>query len=186
MTSNDITDACGELRRQAQSLIQAAQELLAAAAKLDPCNAENTPLRVATDFSVLPGRSAELRAEALYMGRRIRDKMFPQGLFGEPAWDILLDLYLAQANDKPLGVTAVCLGSQVPATTALRYIALLEDAGLVMREPDSADNRRILVQLTVAGTQSMESFFEFTDVRLLPRKRASEPLANLRAANAAH
>ena len=38
-------------------------------------------------------------------------------LFGEPAWDILLDLYIANVENKPVSVSSACIGSAAPPTT---------------------------------------------------------------------
>lgn len=102
------------------------------------------------------------RAQRLYSGRRIRDKIFPPDLFGEPSWDILLDLYMATARGSKLPVSAVCIGSQVPSTTALRYITILEEHGLIQRSDDPVDHRRYLLRLSRAGMEAMDTFFELT------------------------
>ncbi len=119
------------------------------------------------DFGSLPGASAEARAQALYFGRRVRDRMFPDGIFGEPAWDILLDLFLAHRRDQKLQVKTVCIGSQVPSSTALRHIALLEKKGLVEQEYDVRDNRRKFLRLSTEGIRLMTRFFEMTKVMKL-------------------
>lgn len=97
-------------------------------------------------------------ARHIYRTRRMRARVFgDDGLFGEPAWDILLDLYLAEAEDKRLSVTAACIGSAVPASTALRWIVVLEDRGLVARQGDPRDARRIFLHLTPKGRERMDA-----------------------------
>lgn len=51
--------------------------------------------------------------------RRARDDVFGKDLFADPAWDILLDLAIARAENKQVSVTSLCIASGVPATTAL-------------------------------------------------------------------
>jgi hypothetical protein len=93
--------------------------------------------------------------------RRKRAAIFGNpDLFGEPAWDILLDLFIAQGEGKTVSVSSACIGSAAPATTGLRWLSVLADEGLVMRENDPADLRRVLVRLTPAGQAAMERFFE--------------------------
>lgn len=101
------------------------------------------------------------QARQAYALRRKRAVIFgnPE-LFGEPAWDILLDLYIAHAEDKPVSVSSACIGSAAPATTGLRWLGLLAEEGLVVRENDAQDNRRVLVRLTRNGIMAMERFFD--------------------------
>ncbi|MCL9982813.1 MAG: MarR family winged helix-turn-helix transcriptional regulator [Erythrobacter sp.] len=100
-------------------------------------------------------------ARQAYALRRKRAAIFgnPE-LFGEPAWDILLDLYIAQAEGKPVSVSSACIGSAAPPTTGLRWLGVLADEGLVVRENDADDNRRVLVRLTRTGITAMERFFD--------------------------
>jgi hypothetical protein len=63
-------------------------------------------------------------------------------LFGEPAWDILLDLYAAAEANDLRSIKSACLSSQVPEATALRYIDLPAAHGRVERKPDRTDKRR--------------------------------------------
>lgn len=100
-------------------------------------------------------------ARKTYALRRKRAAIFGNtDLFGEPAWDILLDLYIALGEGKPVSVSSACIGSAAPSTTGLRWLGVLADEGLVVRENDAADHRRVLVRLTPAGIAAMERFFD--------------------------
>jgi len=90
-------------------------------------------------------------AEAVYRSRRRRTAYFSEGLFGEPAWDMLLDLFIHHARRKRVRVTSACLASGVPSTTALRWLTVLEQEGLVQRVPGVQDRRVHFVELTKAG-----------------------------------
>lgn len=79
----------------------------------------------------------------------------PAGLFGEPAWDVLLDLFVATEQNRDISVSSACLASCVPQTTALRWIGLLEKRGLVTRMDDALDHRRTFLRLTPKGYQLM-------------------------------
>lgn len=81
-------------------------------------------------------------ARQTYEDRRRRSKIFQaDDLFGEPAWDILLDLFIAAKERRSVSVTSACIGSAVPSTTALRWITILEKHGLLVREADPGDAR---------------------------------------------
>ena len=56
-------------------------------------------------------------------------------------------------------VTSACIGAAVPTTTALRWIAMLEAKGLITRENDSSDARRVFVKLSPEARQGMADYF---------------------------
>jgi len=105
-----------------------------------------------------PAQCVQL-ARRLYADRRRRQLTFNNAaIFGEPAWDILLDLYVAQAEDRQISVSSACIGSAAPPTTGLRWLGILQVEGLVLREHDPQDQRRILVRLSPDGIKRMEDY----------------------------
>lgn len=96
------------------------------------------------------------RAIAEYERRRARDTFVSEPIFREPGWDILLDLYIMAARGKRVAISSACIASNVPATTALRWLAILESELLIERVADEADQRRIYVELTEAGRALVE------------------------------
>lgn len=92
--------------------------------------------------------------------RRMREQYFPADLFADPAWDMLLDLYAARLERQPVSVSSLCIAAAVPATTALRWIKTMTDAGLFLREADPQDGRRIFIALADAAFESMARYFE--------------------------
>lgn len=97
-------------------------------------------------------QSAALAA-AIYDARRERDSFFPEGLFADPAWDILLDLYVARCLGKPISVSSACIGASVPATTGLRWLDRLVGLGFVRRSP--VGGKSITVDLTEDALRRM-------------------------------
>ncbi|WP_338243174.1 hypothetical protein [Aurantiacibacter hainanensis] len=83
--------------------------------------------------------------------RGSREAIFGTGLFAEPAWDMLLFLFLKAGEQKRVLKTAVTNASGVSHSTALRYLSLLEKEGLVQVEKTQRDNRAQLVSLTPGG-----------------------------------
>lgn len=108
-------------------------------------------------FSDQPVTVREIRAVLKY--RRSRDAFFESDLFADPAWDILLELYLAKLGQQKMSVGSLCLGAAVPSTTALRWISQLEQKGLIERKADPMDGRRYHVSLSDAGAHAMASYF---------------------------
>ena len=99
-------------------------------------------------------------AREAYATRRKRGAIFGNAeLFGEPAWDILLDLYIAHVEKKSVSVSSACIGSAAPPTTGLRWLGVLTENGLILREHDPEDQRRVLVRLTEQGLAAMDEYF---------------------------
>lgn len=92
--------------------------------------------------------------------RRRRDELFSPGLFADPAWDMLLDLYGAHIAQHRVPVSSLCIAAAVPATTALRWIGKLEKEGLIVRRSDPHDGRRVFIELTERAVRAMEQFFD--------------------------
>ncbi len=99
-------------------------------------------------------------ARQTYDIRRTRGTIFGDpDLFGEPAWDILLDLYVAHSDGKAVSVSSACIGSAAPPTTGLRWLGVLAQQEFVVREQDPEDQRRVLVRLTEHGLTAMDRYF---------------------------
>ncbi len=88
-----------------------------------------------------------------------RRRFLPADLFADPAWDMLLDLYLADILSKRISVSSLCCASNVPATTALRWIGALGREGLIKRTADPHDARRYYISLSEAGLERMDGYF---------------------------
>ncbi|MFG1419260.1 response regulator [Xanthobacter sp. V0B-10] len=89
-----------------------------------------------------------------------RAAIFEPNPFGDPAWEMMLDLLISEAYGRPISVTSLCFASGAPTTTALRRIEELLEAGFVERQPDINDKRRTLVRLTPHGRARMEAFVQ--------------------------
>ena len=152
---------------EAGRLRSLSEELQAIAATLQPqgpATAELTaPPADLSDYTLIDASERQALVELarrFYRSRRLRPRVFSDaGLFGEPAWDMLLDLFIAEADGKRLSVTAACIGSAVPTSTALRWLVILEERGLVRRENDPTDARRVFLNLTSEGYAKMASYF---------------------------
>lgn len=97
-------------------------------------------------------------AESLYQERRRRSRYFPEHLFAEPAWDILLDLFVNGVRSRAISITSACIAGGIPATTGLRWLGVLEREGLLVREVSADDARVTWVRLSDYGMNTMRSY----------------------------
>ena len=91
--------------------------------------------------------------------RRARSDSLPVDFFGEPAWQMLLELYIAHYREEQFTVTNLCLASNEPQTTALRWIDILEGHGYVCRTSASYDKRLKIVSLSESAIDRLDHFF---------------------------
>lgn len=100
------------------------------------------------------------RAERHYAFRRLRERLtvsaFGDGLFADPAWDMMLDLYVQTSRGVSVSVTSACIGGTAPPTTALRYLTDLEKRGVVQRFSNPTDKRSLHVRMTEEGMELMD------------------------------
>lgn len=109
---------------------------------LEPCHAATPEAK-----GLAPLELAALARRYLKL-RRQRERGFPAGLFADPGWDLLLDLFAARQEGLLVSVTSGCVAAAVPLTTALRWIDKLKAAGMIDRAPDPHDKRRDNISLT--------------------------------------
>jgi DNA-binding MarR family transcriptional regulator len=91
--------------------------------------------------------------------RANRRNIFGADVFGEPCWDMLLELYDADLRGRRESVSSLCIASGVPSTTALRWIKVLEREGCVRRIADPHDGRRYFMELTEVGKAALDRIF---------------------------
>ena len=88
---------------------------------------------------------------------KIRHNFFPAAIFGEPAWNILLALYLASSRaDRTVGRLGE--SSKVPLSTAIRWLDYLEAEGLVMLDSSAHEPQQREVHLTDKAYHALRSF----------------------------
>lgn len=91
--------------------------------------------------------------------RRIRKGSLPRAMFGEPAWDMLLSLYVGSRSGARQTVSNLCRSSGASQTTALRWIDYLEEQSFVARRASPTDRRVSYVDLTDVGRDAVENYF---------------------------
>ncbi len=106
----------------------------------------------------LPEVSVET-VRAVIRARRIRSRYFPDDLFADPAWDMLLDMLQAEIAQLRVPVSSLCIAAAVPATTALRWLNTMTQQGLFVRRADPHDGRRVFVELAPQASTALRRYF---------------------------
>lgn len=88
--------------------------------------------------------------------RGFRNKHFPQGIFGEPAWDVLLAIYAHEHISRARSISQVAKVSSLTGSSALRWINQLARLQLVERRQDPLDRRTAQVMLTETGRRTLD------------------------------
>lgn len=108
-------------------------------------------------------------AQLSILNRENRAQFFPWAMFGEPAWDLLLALYMEEESGGTPTVSSLSKLTRTPVTTALRWIDYLEEKGFVSRGRSSIDRRASTVSLSLDGRSRLQRYFADV-VRRLTRR----------------
>jgi hypothetical protein len=81
-------------------------------------------------------------------------------IFGEPAWDILLDLFIRQTNEKQVSARAAMMHAGAGPSTVVRWLSVLEQNDLIETSPDPSDSKQRLIRLTPGGYEGMLRYLE--------------------------
>lgn len=115
---------------------------------------------IASRFETCPTPDAMLAfARVSRSSGTLRNRHFPQSLFRETAWEMMLDLFIAHEERRRLCVKDLILATSETPTSALRKIDTLEALDLLERRTDPIDHRRVLVVLSERGLTAMVEFF---------------------------
>jgi DNA-binding MarR family transcriptional regulator len=149
MKHDSLMAADCKLAQSTQEIRDKLQSALAIVEELEPLSS--------TSRRFSPEQQGNVRD--LLKSRRARDQFFDSSLFADPAWDILLELYAAELGQQRISVSTLCAAAAVPATTALRWIKILEKNGLLVRTDDPMDGRRTFISLAPDAFDRMERYF---------------------------
>lgn len=98
------------------------------------------------------------RARQQLAMRKARRRHFPPDLFHEPAWEMLVALFIIYQTERSMNVKALVACSDAPATTSQRWIDHLHKSGLIDRVTDTLDRRRIDISLSDQGYDAMARY----------------------------
>ena len=158
-SSMSVSDAAAD--RGAERLRQLSEEVSRIASTLARLGAGPGAPRPSFEAMLadnIPHVSAET-VRSVIRARRARARYFPEDLFADPAWDMLLDLLQAEIAQLRVPVSSLCIAAAVPATTALRWLKTLVSQGLFIRRADPHDGRRVFVELAPDASLAMRRYF---------------------------
>jgi DNA-binding MarR family transcriptional regulator len=90
----------------------------------------------------------------------LRQQAFEQISFGEPAWELLLSLYIVDSERRRLRTGELCKLAGLPLTTALRWLEHLRVNGLIKQLPHLFDQRATTIELSSKGRSDMDGYFQ--------------------------
>jgi hypothetical protein len=97
-------------------------------------------------------------AERLYAERRRRDDLFPDGLFGEPAWDLLLAMFSAREKGQAMILCRAYKAAGVSDTTGRRLLDRMEEEGLITRRRAPRSRKMRVVELTDRAAERLVDY----------------------------
>ena len=100
------------------------------------------------------------RARVVLHARRLRARHFNRVMFAEPAWDILLLLYLADTSEGRQTIGQLAELVETPLTTVLRWVGYLEKEHLVERRDHPTDRRIVFIRLTDKGRNALDAYLD--------------------------
>ena len=100
------------------------------------------------------------RARTVLQTRRLRARHFNRVMFAEPAWEILLLLYLAESSEGRQTIGQLAELVETPLTTVLRWVGYLEKEHLIERKDHPTDRRIVFVKLASKGRDALDAFLE--------------------------
>lgn len=151
----DLADTQRVTWDELERLRQNWEELASRVAEIEEAARENRSDPPALDFD--EDKLADIAA-SIYASRKRRVELFSPSLFGEPAWDMLLILFIRRARGEQVSVTKLCACSGTPHSTGLRWIERLQSQGLVKRTRAKADTRIVWVEISDTGYNLMRRY----------------------------
>ena len=100
------------------------------------------------------GHTLRAVAERLYAERRKREEYFPVGLFGEPAWDLLLALFIANDDGRHVSLSEAYDKARIDPSHGPALVEKLIASGLVAR----SHNRGNAILLTEHGSDRLSDY----------------------------
>jgi predicted SnoaL-like aldol condensation-catalyzing enzyme len=91
-------------------------------------------------------------------GRKQRDRFFAPALFSNPAWDMLLHLYVATAEDGGMDMLDCWMVSSTPKGVALRWLDYFRQEEMVVEIADRKRMDQTLIRLSDATQMAISAY----------------------------
>jgi DNA-binding MarR family transcriptional regulator len=158
--ADSLSDVASD--RSAARLRQLSDEVSRIASTLARLSTNPAEAARPTELPPRTGEVPDVSAETVrtvIRARRLRSRYFDEGMFADPAWDMLLDLLQAEIAQLRVPVSSLCIAASVPATTALRWLKMMTEQGIFLRRADPHDGRRVFVELAPSASLAMRRYF---------------------------
>ncbi len=112
--------------------------------------------------AILPPVDDE-RLAALAKYREVRDmrqEIFGRGLFADPIWDMMLALYEGELARRPVSVARACKATGLPIRSALQYVEIMDERGLLLAPSHQEGARRLWLNLSPIAIDAMTSWLQ--------------------------
>lgn len=162
-----------QVRNQAIQLREMACRLHELADEIEATRGSPAPVTEAKPISAVPMATLARLARSISQERLARSRYLDRSLFAEAGWNIMLELFVRSAAGDVVRVSNACEASGVPATTALRWIRVLENEELVERQLDAGDHRATILFLTSKGKRAMSGYLS----TVMHRRFGNDPRA---------
>lgn len=116
------------------------------------------PSTTAHPWQAVTRESLIVAARQLLRDRERRTQFLPPGMLGEPAWELLLQLY-AEQNGARMNIARLTSAVRLPPSTALRWLGYLEGKQLVCKEAHPTDQRSSFIELTAQAIEALDLYF---------------------------
>lgn len=87
--------------------------------------------------------------------RRARSAILGENLFSDPAWDILLELYAAKLGERRTSLADLARAIEAPESTTKRWVAALEERGLVQSKIALTNSNVSWIDLSEEGADRL-------------------------------
>ena len=119
----------------------------------------NSESKLVTSSTFTVSRKTLIETAQTELIKRLRrTELLPKKMFGEPAWEILLALYI-QHSSGPVAIGRLSSVSTASSTTILRWIDYLHKNKFITRDTDATDKRSVLVSLTEVAIVALDNYF---------------------------
>ena len=97
-------------------------------------------------------------AQSILQRRQRRKYLFAPAIFGEPAWDMLLTLFVRDGSGASSTAVQLETAAATAPSTGVRWLSYLEKEGLVTRRKHALDHETEFVELTDRARDALERY----------------------------